>query len=68
MSPPSAVEVWVDDRMVANLRREGLGLYFDEGERVIYKGTLGFGRPNKVEIRLKEAHARNFGIDEIFFR
>ena len=68
MSPPSAVEVWADDRLLATLRREGLGSYFDEGERVIFKGNVGFGRPSRVTVRLKESHARNFGIDEIFFR
>lgn len=67
MSPPAAVEIWADDRLIATLRREGLGNYFDEGERVIYKGAVGFGRPSRVEVRLKESHARNFGIDEIFF-
>ena len=68
MAPPSSVEIWADDRLLATLRREGLGSYFDEGERVIFKGTVGFGRPSRVTVRLKESHARNFGIDEIFFR
>ncbi|MBQ3813891.1 MAG: DUF4838 domain-containing protein [Bacteroidales bacterium] len=68
MAPPLDVEIWADDRLLATLRREGLGSYFDEGERVIFKGNVGFGRPSRVTVRLKESHARNFGIDEIFFR
>ena len=50
------------------LRREGLGNYYDEGERVIFKGPIGFGRPSRVEVRLKPSYLRNFAIDEIFFR
>ena len=68
MAPPAAVEIWVDDRPVATLRREGLGTYYDEGERVLFKGNVGFGFPRKAEIRLKASYARNFAIDEIFFR
>ncbi len=68
MAPPAAVEVWADDRLMGILRREGLGTYFDEGERVIYKAPIGFGRPEKVTIRLKSSYSRNFGIDEIIFR
>jgi len=68
MAPPAAVEIWADDRLVATLRREGLGTYFDEGERVLFKGEVGFGRPSKVEMRLRESYARIFAVDEIFFR
>ena len=68
MAPPAAVEIWADDRLVATLRREGLGTYFDEGERVLFKGAVGFGMPRKAEIKLKASYARNFAIDEIFFR
>ena len=68
MAPPSAVEIWADDRLAGTLRREGIGNYLDEGERVIFKGPVGFGRPNHVEVRLKSSYAKNFGIDEIFFR
>ena len=68
MAPPATVEVFADDRLVAQLRREGLGTYFDEGERIIFKGAVGFGLPRKAEIRLKASYARNFAIDEIFFR
>ena len=68
MAPPSSVEIWADDRLLVTLRREGLGSYFDEGERVIFKGTVGFGLPRKAEIRMRASYARNFAIDEIFFR
>ena len=68
MSPPATVEVYADDRLVAQLRREGLGSYYDEGERVLFKGTVGFGLPRKAEIRLRASYAKNFAIDEIFFR
>lgn len=68
MAPPASVEIWVDDRLLATLRREGLGTYYDEGERVLFKGEVGFGLPRKAELRLKASYARNFAIDEIFFR
>jgi len=68
MARPADVEIWADDRLVCSLRREGLSNYFDEGERVIFKGTVGFGRPAKVEVRFTPAHTRNLAIDEIFFR
>jgi len=68
MAPPAAIDIYADDRLVANLRREGLGSYYDEGERVIFKGTVGFGLPRKVEIRMRASYSRNFAIDEIFFR
>ena len=68
MAPPAEVEIWADDRMLCTLRREGLSNYFDEGERVIFKGNVGFGRPSRVQVRFKPAHTRNLAIDEIFFR
>ena len=68
MAPPAAVEIWADDRLLGTLRREGLGTYYDEGERVIFKGDIGFGMPRKVELKLRASYARNFAIDEIFFR
>ncbi len=68
MAPPAAVEIWADGRLSGTLRREGLGNYYDEGERVIFKGPIGFGRPSRVEVRLKPSYLRNFAIDEIFFR
>lgn len=68
MAPPASVDIWADDRMVGTLRREGLGNYFDEGERILFRGPVAFGRPGRVEVRLKASYSRNFGIDEIFFR
>lgn len=68
MSPPAAVEVWADGRNVGTLRKEGLLDAFDEGERVIFRGSVSFGRPEKVELRFIPSHTRNLGIDEIYFR
>ena len=68
MAPPASIDIYADDRLVATLRREGLGSYFDEGERVIFKGNVGFGLPRKAEIRMRASYSRNFAIDEIFFR
>lgn len=68
MSPPKSVEVWADDRNVGVLRREGLVDYVDEGEKVTFKGSAGFGRPSKVELRIIASHTRNVGIDEIYFK
>lgn len=68
MSPPSAVEVWADGRNVGVLRKEGLADYFDEGERVIFRGAVSLGRAEHVELRIVPSHTRNLGIDEIYFR
>ena len=68
MAPPKSVEVWADGRSVGVLRREGMVDYVDEGEKVIFKGTAGFGRPEKVELHVIPSHTRNVGIDEIYFR
>jgi hypothetical protein len=68
MSPPKSVEVWADDRSVGVLRREGLADYVDEGEKVTFKGTAGFGRPETVQLRIIPSHTRNLGIDEIYFK
>lgn len=67
MSPPKSVEVWADDRHMAVLRREGMVDYVDEGEKVTFRGTAAFGRPDKVELRIVPSHTRNVGIDEIYF-
>jgi hypothetical protein len=40
----------------------------DEGEKVTFKGTAGFGRPEQVELHVIPSHTRNVGIDEIYFR
>lgn len=68
MAPPKSVEVWADGRNVGVLRREGLVDYVDEGEKVTFKGTAGFGRPETVELRFIPSHTRNVGIDEIYFK
>jgi hypothetical protein len=68
MAPPKSVEVWADGRSVGVLRREGMVDYVDEGEKVIFKGTAGFGRPEKVELHIIPSHTRNVGIDEIYFK
>ena len=68
MAPPKSVEVWVDDRMAGVLRREGLSEYVDEGEKVIFRGQVGIGYPQRVELRLTPAHTRNVGIDEIVIK
>jgi len=67
MSPPKAVEVWADDRLVSRLNREGFTDYFDEGEKVNLRGIAAFGRVSKVELRIVPSHTRNLAIDEIFF-
>ncbi len=68
MSPPKSVEVWADGRSIGVLRREGIVDYVDEGEKVTFKGTAAFGRPEKVELRVIPSHTRNVGIDEIYFK
>ena len=67
MAPPKSVEVWADGRSMGVLRREGLVDYVDEGEKVVFKGAVGFGRPEVVELRFIPSHTRNVGIDEIYF-
>ena len=37
------------------------------GEKVVFKGAVGFGRPEVVELRFIPSHTRNVGIDEIYF-
>ena len=68
MAPPKSVEVWADDRSIGVLRREGLVDYVDEGEKVVFKGAIGFSRPEHVELRFVASHTRNVGIDEIYFQ
>ena len=68
MAPPKSVEIWADGRSVGVLRREGLADYVDEGEKVVFKGAVGFGRPEVVEMRFIPSHTRNVGIDEIYFQ
>lgn len=68
MSPPKAVEVWVDGRKTTALRREGITDYCDEGEKVIFRGATSFGHPETVELRFVPSHTRNLAIDEIYFR
>ena len=68
ISPPSSVEIWADGRNMGELRREGITDYFDEGEKVIFRGLAGFGRPQQVELRFIRSHTRNLAMDEIFFK
>ena len=53
---------------MGELRREGITDYFDEGEKVIFRGLAGFGRPQQVELRFIRSHTRNLAMDEIFFK
>ena len=68
LSPPAGVEVWVDNRMVSQLKREGLSDYADEGEKVVFRGPASFGHPTQVELRFRRSHTRNLAIDEIYFK
>ena len=68
IAPPTSVEVWADGRNLGALHREGLSEYYDEGEKVIYRGTIGFGRPQQVELRFIRSHTRNLAMDEIVFK
>lgn len=68
MSPPAEVQIWTDGHMAALLKREGLSDYYDEGEKVGFRGAVSFGHPSKVEMRFKRSHTRNLAIDEICFK
>jgi len=68
MAPPKAVEIWADGRMVGALQREGFIDYYDEGEKVVFRGLASFGRPEHVELRVIPSHTRNVGLDELYFK
>lgn len=68
MAPPKFVEIWADGRNVGVLRREGLIDYYDEGEKVVFRGLASFGHPEHVELRVIPSHTRNVGIDQIYFK
>ena len=68
MAPPKSIQVWADGRQVAILNREGLVDYFDEGEKVVFRGLASFGKVSQVELRFVPSHTRNLALDEIFFK
>jgi len=68
LAPPKAVEVWADGRMVGQLRREGLVDYFDEGEKVVFRGLASFGKVSSVQLKIVPSHTANLALDEIFFK
>lgn len=68
MAPPKEIQVWTDGHMSAVLKREGLTEYFDEGEKVGFRGAVSFAHPTKVELHFVKSHTRNLAIDEIYFK
>lgn len=68
ISPPFAIEVWVDGVNLGALRREGLADYVDEGERVVFRGNYAFASPSRVELRVVPSNTRDLAIDEVSFK
>ena len=66
LSPPESVEIWVDGTMALKVTKEEIGGYFEEGEKVLFRGKVAFGYPQRVEIRIKPSHTRDLAIDEVY--
>lgn len=69
MTPPRAVELWADGRLVSDVRREGLADSYDEGEKVIFRCGVSVPRDaSHVELRFIPSRSANLALDEIFMR
>ena len=69
MTPPKSVQLWADGVLISDIHREGLADGYDEGEKVIFRGSVSVPAYAKhVEVRFEPSRSALLALDEIFMR
>lgn len=66
IAPPQDIAVVVDDQVITHMKRQTIGDYFDEGEKIAYSARIGAVAGSKLELSItKVPNAPIIAIDEI---
>ena len=69
MTPPKSVQLWADGVLISDIHREGLADGYDEGEKVIFRGSVSVpSYARQVEVRFEPSRSALLALDEIFMR